>query len=150
MNKKTWTVYMHTSPNNRVYVGITSKKPTRRWDNGNGYSYNPYFSNAIKKYGWENFKHEILSYGKNKDLLCREEYEIVITAEEFNQLSPKIEGKFIKKTRYCIPLKSDEIAEVDIYAGELAGLQVVEVEFKSEAEARAFRPCMVFNWNYDR
>jgi predicted GIY-YIG superfamily endonuclease len=77
MNKKTWTVYMHTSPNNRVYVGITSKKPTRRWDNGNGYSYNPYFSNAIKKYGWENFKHEILYEGLTKEEACIREQELI-------------------------------------------------------------------------
>ena len=77
MNKRTWTVYMHTSPNNRVYVGITSKKPTRRWDNGNGYSYNPYFSNAIKKYGWENFKHEILYNGLTKEEACIKEQELI-------------------------------------------------------------------------
>lgn len=77
MNKRTWTVYMHTSPNNKTYVGITSKKPTKRWDNGNGYSYNLYFSNAIKKYGWENFKHEIIYKGLTKDEACIREQELI-------------------------------------------------------------------------
>lgn len=56
-------VYKHTSPCGKVYIGITSKKPSQRWSNGHGYSRNPYFSRAIRKYGWENFKHEILFEG---------------------------------------------------------------------------------------
>lgn len=51
---------MHTSPSNKVYIGITSQKPKTRWGNGRNYSSNEYFYRAIKKYGWDNFKHEIL------------------------------------------------------------------------------------------
>ena len=32
-----WTVYIHISPNGKYYVGQTCKKPTSRWENGNGY-----------------------------------------------------------------------------------------------------------------
>lgn len=53
-------VYKHTSPKGKVYIGITSKKPRERWANGNGYKSNPHFYRAIRKYGWQNFKHEIL------------------------------------------------------------------------------------------
>lgn len=28
-----WTVYVHISPNNKTYVGITSQKITHRWRN---------------------------------------------------------------------------------------------------------------------
>lgn len=59
MEKKKWCVYMHISPSNKVYVGITCKRPQARWDNGNGYKKQPYFYNAIKKYGWCNFEHII-------------------------------------------------------------------------------------------
>ena len=55
-----WTVYIHKSPSGKVYVGITSKNPIDRWCNGKGYSNNPHFTYAIKKYGWENITHEIL------------------------------------------------------------------------------------------
>lgn len=55
-----WTVYMHTCPNGKRYVGITSVKPEKRWSNGLGY-HNQVFYQAIKKYGWENIKHEILN-----------------------------------------------------------------------------------------
>lgn len=53
-------VYKHTSPNGKVYIGITSKKPEDRWLKGQGYKNNSYFYRAINKYGWDNFKHEIL------------------------------------------------------------------------------------------
>lgn len=55
-----YCVYRHISPNGKIYVGITSQKPENRWQAGNGYRGNLYFSRAIKKYGWENFKHEII------------------------------------------------------------------------------------------
>ena len=55
-----YTLYRHVAPNGKMYVGITSKKPEYRWENGNGYEANQHFTRAIKKYGWDNFKHEIL------------------------------------------------------------------------------------------
>ena len=55
-----WCVYCHTSPDGRRYVGITSRKPQKRWDYGRGYKENTYFTRAIEKYGWDSFKHEIL------------------------------------------------------------------------------------------
>ena len=55
------TLYMHVSPNNKRYIGITHTDVERRWKNGEGYKdRNPYFYRSICKYGWENFKHEIL------------------------------------------------------------------------------------------
>lgn len=60
-NNKAYTVYMHISPNGKRYIGITKQKPERRWrKNGEGYARNAHFWNAILKYGWDNFKHEIL------------------------------------------------------------------------------------------
>ena len=36
-NKK-FCVYEHVFPNGKRYIGITSKKPEARWENGSGYS----------------------------------------------------------------------------------------------------------------
>lgn len=59
-----WTVYYHLSPNRKWYFGITRQNPFYRWGkNGNQYKNNNYFYNAIKKYGWDNFKHGIVATG---------------------------------------------------------------------------------------
>lgn len=55
-----YTVYKHTSPIGKVYIGITKMNPIRRWASGLGYKNCTHFFNAILKYGWINIKHEIL------------------------------------------------------------------------------------------
>ena len=55
----TWCVYRHISPSNKVYIGITSRKPELRWGH-----------NAILKYGWDNIKHEILIDNASKEEAC--------------------------------------------------------------------------------
>ena len=56
-----WTVYEHWSSSGKVYVGITSQSIKVRWQNGNGYIKCKIFYRAIRKYGWENMKHIIVS-----------------------------------------------------------------------------------------
>lgn len=56
----TYCVYKHTAPNGKVYIGQTMQKPSKRFGAGNGYKGCIVFYNAIQKYGWENFTHEIL------------------------------------------------------------------------------------------
>lgn len=63
MSEKTWLVYKHTSPSGKVYIGITCRKTTKRWGKGTGYKTQVLFYRAILKYGWSNFKHEILAQG---------------------------------------------------------------------------------------
>lgn len=58
-----WTVYKHTSPSGKVYIGITSRVPKRRWAKGLGYKKCQAFRCAVDKYGWNNIKHEILFSG---------------------------------------------------------------------------------------
>ena len=58
--ERIWSVYKHTSPSNKVYIGITSKAPKDRWMSGYGYRKNDHFQKAIKKYGWGNIQHEVL------------------------------------------------------------------------------------------
>ena len=59
-----YTVYKHISPSGKVYIGITKRKPEYRWNKGKGYREDQLlFYRAIKKYGWDNFTHEILYTG---------------------------------------------------------------------------------------
>ncbi len=72
-----YCVYKHTAPNGKVYIGITSKNPLVRWKNGHGYQSNLHFHNAILKYGWDNFKHEILFQDLSKEDACKKEIELI-------------------------------------------------------------------------
>ena len=57
--KQPFYIYIHTCPNQMVYVGQT-KNPKQRWNNGKGYVLNKKFYEAIQYYGWKNIKHEIV------------------------------------------------------------------------------------------
>lgn len=70
-------VYKHTSPNNKVYIGITSQSLKDRWFNGEGYNKQKLFYRAIKKYGWDNFTHEILFENLTKEEACQKEIELI-------------------------------------------------------------------------
>lgn len=65
--ENTYCVYKHTAPNGKVYIGQTMKSVKDRWKNGHGYYTQTHFGRAIKKYGWENFSHEILYDGLTKE-----------------------------------------------------------------------------------
>ena len=61
---KMYTIYRHINKiNGKSYIGQTCQKLEDRWHNGHGYTkeHQPTFYNAIQKYGWDNFDHEILS-----------------------------------------------------------------------------------------
>lgn len=54
-------VYRYTTPDGKVYIGITSRKlKERSGSDGRGYAGCHIFYNAIQKYGWENIEKEIL------------------------------------------------------------------------------------------
>lgn len=81
MEDRAYCVYKHTAPNSKVYIGITRQNPVKRWQNGRGYldSHNKHFYNAILRYGWNNFRHDILFCGLTK--AEAEAYECRLIAE---------------------------------------------------------------------
>ena len=70
----------------------------------------------------------------------RVEEEIEIEPDRFERLWPLTEGLRIEKTRYEIDAGDGLVIELDIYAGDLEGLVVAEVEFASEEAADGFAP----------
>ena len=60
MMEHKYTVYMHITPSNKRYIGITCQDVQQRWRNGKGYKKNQAFFNAIKKYGWDNIRHDVV------------------------------------------------------------------------------------------
>lgn len=66
-------------------------------------------------------------------------YETDMSYRQFIQLWPATEGKRVEKTRFSIPYEQNMI-ELDVYRGDLAGLMMAEVRFGSGAEADLFEP----------
>jgi len=69
---------------------------------------------------------------------ARAEVECDLTSEDFDELWPLTQGRRLEKRRHRVPLDGGLTAEVDLYDGALAGLAVVEVEFRSEESCEAF------------
>ena len=79
MNNR-YIVYKHTSPDGKVYVGITCKSLEERSGKlGTNYKYNKHFYAAIEKYGWNNFSHDILYTDLSHQEACEREVELIST-----------------------------------------------------------------------
>lgn len=76
-----WIVYEHKNKlNGKRYIGITSRPIEKRWGkNGNQYTEkkNKCFYNAIKKYGWDNFEHNILFNNLTEEEAKQKEKELI-------------------------------------------------------------------------
>lgn len=79
MKNNNYKVYAHINRiNNKIYIGITKQKVIDRWGkNGNRYKDSKYFWNAINKYGWDNFEHEIIAEHLTKDEACNFEITLI-------------------------------------------------------------------------
>lgn len=113
-------VYVHTCKvNGKRYVGITQQRSAeRRWrPDGSGYNNCPRFWNAIQKYGWDNFDHEIIAEDLTEEIACSWEISLIALyrsnqpkygyniAEggKYSKLSPETRKKLSEqmKGKYC-------------------------------------------------
>lgn len=85
MDKKIFTVYMHIAPNMKKYIGITCRKPEKRWDSGEGYKTQNFYR-AISKYGWNSFQHIIIAEKLTKKEACKLEIDMI---KYWNTANPK-------------------------------------------------------------
>ena len=76
---------------------------------------------------------------KRGEGISRQEAEIGVDRDRFDELWPLTEGRRLRKRRHVIPHDGLKI-EVDVYEGALGGLIVAEVEFPSEKAALDFDP----------
>jgi adenylate cyclase len=71
--------------------------------------------------------------------ISRQEIEIDLTRDQFEELWPATAGCRLTKTRYDVPFGRHTI-EIDIYRGRNEGLVVAEVEFPNEQQCKRFQP----------
>ena len=78
---------MHTCPNGKRYIGITSQNPLVRWGkNGIGYkAHNKHFYSAIQKYGWDNIEHRIIASDISKECACDIEKSLIKEYQTHNR-----------------------------------------------------------------
>ena len=82
-----FTVYCHTSPKGKRYIGITSRPVKDRWlEGGKGYRDNHHLWSAIQLYGWENFRHDIIAEGLNLEEASQLESHLIAT---YNTMNPE-------------------------------------------------------------
>lgn len=79
---------------------------------------------------------------KGTGVLSREEHEINILFPMAELLFSMCIGSVIHKTRHRIN-HDGLVYEVDIFEGNLSGLVLLEIEFSSEEEARAYTPSLL-------
>lgn len=79
---------------------------------------------------------------KSKGLLSREEYNLPLTSEAYAHLLTKADGNILRKTRYRLPApgRPDLTIELDVFHGKFQGLILAEIEFPTEADAKAYTP----------
>lgn len=131
-----YKVYKHTTPSNKVYIGLTGNSVIKRWNNGNNYRNNKYFYRAIKKYGWKNIKHEILEENLSYEEACKKEiyyiklYNSIDSNDGYNNMIGgipqdeeirKLMSKNNKNRKRILCLKkihkeNDYIYEMDIFS----------------------------------
>lgn len=85
MTANNYLIYKHTSPSGKAYIGQTKDYKTRTSKHKNCKSGSIAFANAIKKYTWDAFTHEILHENLTLDQAnTLEELSII----EYNTLFP--------------------------------------------------------------
>lgn len=80
-----WSVYIHTTPDGKVYVGATSKPPRVRWNYGYGYRCSPFFK-VIREVGWNNIKHEVVATGLSENDAYTLERELI---QKYDSTNPE-------------------------------------------------------------
>lgn len=103
-----WTIYKLTNKiNNKVYIGQTCQKPEDRWNDHrrNSGKLGTPLSNAIEKYGWNNFDKEIIDYASSlKEANEKEQYWI-----EYYQCATSAYGK---ESGYNITLGGQGVSKI--------------------------------------
>lgn len=124
-NLSIWKLYKHTISKSitkydydKHYIGITSREdPNDRWQNGNGYCKQVFYS-AIKKYGWDNFSHDILKINMSlQEAITAEaeaikEYDSLLGHKGYNVNSS---GNYIQRNNEPIVIFEKNIVLSSVY-----------------------------------
>lgn len=80
-----YRVYMLVFPNEKVYIGVTSKAPSLRWKRGKGYCYNEVMYDDILLFGWDSIVKKIVFRTQDETEAYEKERELI---EEYDSTNP--------------------------------------------------------------
>lgn len=95
----------------------------------------------IRKMGEDRFEMTKKSPVKGNDSSEQSEETIILSEEEFKELSSSIKGKRLRKIRYFYPwegVKGNK-ADIDVFLDNFKGLVIVDFEFNSSSEKENFK-----------
>lgn len=149
-----YCVYKHASPSGKVYIGITGSRVARRWNSGNGYRQNKYFTSAIAKYGWDSFTHEVLESGLSADDARRREVELIAEYRSadrrfgYNQTTGgTLELRTDESKARMSEVKRKQMLDPEIRERVVASQEYRDKSFFKDEAYRAFRSeCMKSQW----
>lgn len=144
-NKNQYSVYVHIIPkkitkytHDKYYVGITAKKPQKRWGcNGKGYKEQIFYF-AIQKYGWNNIEHEIVASNLTYDEACNMEKILILKlqsniSEYGYNLTKGGEGMFgVRRTKEQINATIEKTSK-KVFQFDLLGNYINDFPSVSEA-----------------
>ena len=115
-----YLVYKHTSPDGKIYIGITKNLPHARWNEGAGYETQKKFYKAIQTFGWINFRHEIIAAGLSENEAKKLESELIIehrsNEDEFGYNTQVLRG--VKKE--SVEVSEKQAKKININNTEIA------------------------------
>ena len=120
-----WSVYKHTFPDGKEYIGITSGSPESRWIGGRGYANQKRVFSAILRFGWDNIRHDIVASGLS-------EGEARVLEQEMIRERPKT---LIYNTCYACNAEESTIARGDRVNSSMSFLAIEP--FASDAQWKA-------------
>lgn len=133
MNLNTYSVYKHILPNNKIYIGITSKGSSR-WKNGFGYKRNHLFFKDIVKYGWDNIQHIILYTNLTRDDAYNIEQNLIKTLKSWDYnigYNIRTDSNYLEKVQLYISNKEDkkDIINLNIISSKRVGRAVYKYDY---------------------
>lgn len=104
-----YTIYEHKNKiNGKCYIGVTKQKPITRWANGRGYIHNKHFNDAIQKYGWDNFEHNIIMQIQDEEIAFEIEKYLI---QKFDLTNPDKGYNLSEGGRQRGPSRFEKITE---------------------------------------
>lgn len=73
-----YSVYMHVTPENKLYIGMTQNTKQRYGYKGNGYREQTEFIKTIKKYDFSNIDHRVIASNLSKEEAEKLEHEAIV------------------------------------------------------------------------